>query len=385
MRPIATPEPLERLGVRAGLNCTGTNTKFGGARVWPEVREAMEAVAPVNVDMFELNERAGRRLADLCGAEAGMVTSGASGGMLLQGAACMTGTNVSRVLRLPDTDGMRDEIVIYRGHRIRYDQAWRASGASLVEYGDMRNCEPWQLEEAVSSAKTAAVAYVVGPTLHPVAIPLDEVCRIAGAHHVPVIVDAAAMLPPWANLRRYLEQGADMVVFSGGKGVRGPQGTGILVGRGDLIEAAAANASPNHGIGRSLKVSKEDIVGLLAAVEVLLSRDEEEELGHWSDQCRYIVDALGELPGVMASVEWDGVEWVVPSAVIRLDSSGRGPTREEVVRRLRTGDPPIFIVPSPLPDTLFVKTMNLDDAEVELVTARLLDALAAADDEAQPP
>ena len=374
MSKVATPEILRRLGIRTGLNCSGTRTVSGGALVWPEVREAMDAVTPVNLDLTELNEKAGEHLARLCGAEAGFVSSGAAGGMMLQAAACIAGTDTSKIQRLPDTEGMKNEIVIYRGHRIRYDQAWRKTGAMLVEYGDMRNCDPWQLEEAISP-NTAAVAYVVGPTLHPVALPMDEVCRIAHRHDVPVIVDAAAMLPPRANLRRFVEQGADMVTFSGGKGVRGPQGTGILIGRHDLIEAAVANAAPNHSIGRACKVTKEEIVGLIVAVEVFLQQDEEEEFRHWSEQCKTIVDALAEVPGLHASVEYDGVDWVLPSAVIRMEPEWNGPTVKEAVARLREGDPPIWIGTSPIPGTMFVKTMTLSDDEVELVAGRLSEAL----------
>ena len=369
-----TPEALRRLGVRPGLNCSGTNTRFGGARIWPEVKATMDAVIDLDVDMHELTRKAGQRLAELCGAEAALITSGASGAMTLQAAACIAGTDPARVHSLPDTRGMKAEIPIYKGHRIRYDQAWRKAGAALVEYGDMRDCSAWELEKAISP-ETAAVAYMVGPTLPRAALPLETVCETARGRGLPVIVDAAAMLPPRANLRRYLDQGADMVAFSGGKGLRGPQGSGILLGRADLIEAAIANTSPNHGVGRSGKVAKEEMLGLLTAVEVFLEQDEEAEFARWYRQGRYIADVLAELPGLGATVENDGVEWVIPTAVIQLGPDWKGPSKARIAARLKEGDPPIFIGQAPTPGTLFVKTINLSDADVELVASRLLEAL----------
>lgn len=376
MSALITPEPFERLGLRAGLNCSGTNTRYGGARLWPEARAAMVAVAESEVEMSKLNRQAGEHIARLCGAEAGLVSSGAAGGMVLQAAACMTGTDIEKIHRLPNTNGMKNEIAIYRGHRIRYDQAWRVPGSVFVEYGDMRNCDAWEIEQAITP-NTAAVAYVVGPTLHQVSPPLDEICRIAHRHEVPVIVDAAAMVPPRANLQRYVDEGADMVVYSGGKGIRGPQGTGVLVGRHDLIEAAAANASPNHGIGRSLKVSKEAIVGLVAALEALLATDEEAEFAHWTEQCQRLVSPISEIPGVEASTECDDVEWLVPSAVIKFGPGWTGPPKKEILAELRKGNPPIFAGDNPLPRTMFVKTMNLSDDEVDLVAHRLFDTLTS--------
>jgi L-seryl-tRNA(Ser) seleniumtransferase len=334
----------------------------------------MDAVIDLDVDMHELTRKAGQRLAELCGAEAALITSGASGAMTLQAAACIAGTDPARVHSLPDTRGMKAEIPIYKGHRIRYDQAWRKAGATLVEYGDMRDCSAWELEKAISP-ETAAVAYMVGPTLPRAALPLETVCETARGRGLPVIVDAAAMLPPRANLRRYLDQGADMVAFSGGKGLRGPQGTGILLGRADLIEAAIANTSPNHGVGRSGKVAKEEMLGLLTAVEVFLEQDEEAEFARWYRQGRYIADVLAELPGLRATVENDGMEWVTPTAVVQLGRDWKGPSRAQIAARLKEGDPPIFIGQAPTPGALFVKTINLSDADVELVASRLLEVL----------
>ena len=162
---------------------------------------------------------------------------------MLQAAACIAGSDPVRMRQLPDTEGMKNEIIIQTMHRFPYDQAYRAAGAKLVEISNYLFSHPWELEGAINE-RTAAVAYLCAPFSSRRVIPLDQVCEIAHARDVPVIVDAASMLPPRKNLYRYLRDGADMVVFSGGKGVRGPQGAGILCGRRDLIEAAAANGSP---------------------------------------------------------------------------------------------------------------------------------------------
>ena len=220
----------QRLGVAPIINAASSITRLGGTRTRPETLELMEKAARIMVNMDDLNRAAGREVARLVGAEAGFVCSGAAGGLLLQAAACIAGNDPVKMRQLPNTDGLRNEIVIHTMHRFPYDQAYRAAGAKMVEFGDYLYAHPWQLEGAINE-RTAAVAYLCSPFSSNKVMPLDRVCEIAHAHDLPVIVDAASMLPPRENLYRYLRAGADMVVYSGGKGVRGPQGSGILVGR----------------------------------------------------------------------------------------------------------------------------------------------------------
>jgi L-seryl-tRNA(Ser) seleniumtransferase len=178
----------------------------------------------------------------------------------------MTGDDPARIARLPDTTGMRNEFIIQRMHRFTYDQTFRVAGGVLVDIGLGRRTMAYELEDAITD-KTAAVVYLYSPfTSPPGVLPFETMCDIAHAHGLPIIVDAASMLPPRANLYRHLRLGADLVNFSGGKGIRGPQSTGILVGRQDLIRAAALNNSPNAGVGRPAKTSKEEIVGLVNAL-----------------------------------------------------------------------------------------------------------------------
>ena len=194
-----------------------------------------------------------------------------------QEGAWSAGKEPVKTRKLPETTDRADEISMQNRHRFAYEQDYRAGGGKLVEIGDYRYSHPWELEGAIGK-NTAAVAFLCAPMTNRRAIPLAQVCEIAHARGVPVIVDAASMLPPRENLKKFLAEGADMVAFSGGKGIRGPQGTGILCGRADLIEAAAAHANPAQFLGRPMKVAKEEVVGLVTALNMFLEEDEEAEM-----------------------------------------------------------------------------------------------------------
>ena len=278
--------------------------------------------------------------------------------------------------RLPDTDGLKNEIIIQTCHRFGYDQCYRAAGAKLVEVGDGRRCQPWQMEAAFSE-RTAAVAYLVSSFLTRRALPLEQVCEIAHARGVPVIVDAASMLPPRATLRKFTAKGADMVIYSGGKGVRGPQGTGVLCGRADLVEAAAANASPHPFIGRGMKVAKEEIVGLVTALRLFVDEDEEQETRRYRRVCESVVDALVEIPGLRVSVEHDDYDYDynVPTAVMRFTNEWDGPSQAQVLDRMVKGHPPIYLHSLGGLDQVGVEPTNLDEEELQTVIRRLREVL----------
>ena len=258
---------LNDLGVSAVISASGTVTRYGGSRLRPEIMDAMQKASNTMVNIDDLNIAAGKVIARYTGAEAGLVTSGAAGGLVLQAAAVIAGKDPAKMKKLPDTDGMKNEIIIHKSHRFPYDQCYLSAGAKFVEIGDGRRCNQWELESAFTD-NTAAVAYLFSPFITRRALPFSNVCDVAHELGVPVIVDAASYTPPRANLTKFISDGADMVIYSGGKGVRGPQGTGILCGRKDLIEAAYANASPHQFIGRGMKVAKEEIIGLIRALEI---------------------------------------------------------------------------------------------------------------------
>ena len=243
-----------------------------------------------------------------------------------------------------------------------------------MEVGDYLFNHPWQLEGAINE-RTAAVAYLCAPFTSKRVLPLAQVCEIAHAHGAPVIVDAASMLPPRANLHRYLQDGADMVIFSGGKGVRGPQGTGILCGRADLIAAARANASPAQFLGRPMKVAKEEVVGLVTALAMFVDEDEDAEMAYYRGLAQRVVDSLVEVPNLNVTLEHDGVDYLIPNAVLRLGGDWPGPSAAEVAAALQQGEPPIYLQQLRAPDELMVDPLNLTEAETDVVIRRLRETL----------
>jgi L-seryl-tRNA(Ser) seleniumtransferase len=373
------PAIYRRLGVRPIIHASGTTTRYGGSILRPEALETMREASTTLVNLDELNEAAGAAIARMLGAEAAFVTAGASSGLILQAAACIAGADPAKITRLPDTTGMRNEIVIQRAHRFAYDQAYRVAGGVLVEIGLARRTQPFELEAAIGD-RTAAVAYLVSPfTSPPGVLTLEQVIAVAHKRGVPVIVDAASMLPPRENLTKFLRLGADLVSFSGGKGIRGPQSTGILAGRRDLVRAVALNASPNQALGRAAKTSKEEICGLVTALECFMAEDEKTEMKRYTDVCAAIVEALGEIPGLRAVVEQDPVNRVLPHAVIYFTPEWVGPSGHAVQVALAQGEPHIYVQQGAHQggyfDEIAIDPINLQPGDEAIIAARLREEL----------
>jgi L-seryl-tRNA(Ser) seleniumtransferase len=375
--PTAKPIPdvYQQLGVTPIIHGAGTTTRYSGSLMRPETIDAMRQAAQTLVNIDELNIAAGEAIARMLGAEAALVTGGAAAGLVLQAAACIAGDDPAKIARLPDSSGMKNEIIIQRAHRFMYDQALRIGGAVLVEIGIGRRTAPFELEHAITD-KTAAVFYLHSPfTSLPGTLPLPAICDIAHAHGVPVIVDAASMLPPRQHLFIHLQQGADLVNFSGGKGIRGPQSTGMLIGRRDLIYAASLNSSPNQGVGRPSKTSKEEIVGLVKALELFLAEDEDVEMNRYREVCTHIVDAVRDVPGIRAVVEHDAVNRVVPHAVIYFAPDWSGPAGEAIREALAAGTPHIYVQQGVQQggyfDEIAVDPINLQPGDEDILAQRL--------------
>lgn len=368
---------FQRMGLTPVINAGGTNTKHSGSRMRPEVIQAIEESSSVFLNIDELLMRAGEMIAQTIGVEAAFVTSGAAGGLVLQSAAVLTGTDVARIQSLPITDWFPNELIIQRQHRFHYDHAYLMTGAQFVEVGKGRHCYPEEVEAAITS-DTAGIIHLVSPFTGSGDIPLPVLAEIAHRHDLPVICDAASMLPPRENLTRYLDEGADIVSFSGGKGIRGPQSTGILIGRADLIEAARLNAAPNQAIGRPMKVSKEEIVGLVAAIETFVSEDQDAETKRFRRQCEMVVDQITEIPGIRAQVEHDDKDHPIPHAVIYFERDWRGPDGEEIHRRLMTRSPRVYISPLGFKGEIYMDPINLQDGEIEIVAEAIRDELLKA-------
>ena len=334
-------EIFDDLGLTRVINGRSWVTILGGSRMPSEVQAAMVEAADTFIDYNELQIRAGKRIAIHTGAEAGLIVAGAAAGLLVQAAACIAGSDPDRILQLPDTTGMKNEILIYPNHITGYAICYKGAGAKLKEWGTDEGKLSDQLDASIND-NTAAVAYVFGPTLH-CDLPLPEVVNIAHSKNVPVIVDAAAMLPPVSNLTKYIDEGADMVTFSGGKGVRGPQSTGILAGRTDLVEAARLNMSPHASVGRAAKVAKEEIAGLLAALQRFVSIDHEEEWSTWRKWSEIIINAVDGFEGIQAVIEDGNPNRQGPTAVLYFKETWNGPQPVDIQSRLTEGSPSIHV------------------------------------------
>jgi D-glucosaminate-6-phosphate ammonia-lyase len=390
----------DELGLRTVINASGTLTRLGGSRMAPEVLAAMAEAAASFVPIDELQARAGEIIAEITGAESGYVVTGAAAGLSLGVAACVAGLDVGAMDRLPDTTGMRNEVVVQRGHRNAYDHAIRAAGVRMVEVGYLGypgagGTYPWQIAEAITE-RTAAVACPILDT--PGAVSLPEVARIAHERGVPVIVDAAAELPPRANLRRFIEEGADLVVFSGGKAIGGPQASGILAGRADLIASVALQHQdmdvrpetwskrgllgegrlagvPHQGFGRSMKVGREEIVGLLVALRRFVSGSDEDDLEQMQRRLDPIEDALRDIPAIQVSRHVPARK-PVPSLRIELAGDCAGDRAYVVVNRLLEGEPSIAIDQSHAEHgRLSVNPQSVTAAEAEVIARRLREGL----------
>jgi L-seryl-tRNA(Ser) seleniumtransferase len=361
----------DSIGVRPLINAATTFTAIGGSLMPGEVLDAMRAAAGAFVDMHELHEQAGAELARLTRNQAAYVTSGCAAAIVLSILGCRTRGEPRRMAALPDDPDLPDEVVIHTAHRIPYDPAVRLAGARIRNVGDVLQTFDWQLDGAITE-RTAAVFWVAGSHLPSGALPLTEVVRIAHGRGVPVIVDAAAQLPPPENLWNFTRAaGADIALFSGGKALRGPQASGLMVGRADLIAAARANGAPHQRLARAMKVGKEEVAGLVAAVRRYLALDHAALLAGWARDCADWADQINSVAGVTAVVDpLNEAGQPVPRVRVVLDAQARRPSLE-VVASLRHGQPAIVVLPGQDSD-FYIGADLLEPGEAEVVISRVL-------------
>ncbi|MBA7672681.1 D-glucosaminate-6-phosphate ammonia lyase [subsurface metagenome] len=347
-------------------------------------RDLFDLYVDSSVPIVELNRRVGEYVASVTGAEAGMITCGAAAGIVLATAACMTGTDAGLMSRLPDSAGMKNEIVTQVAHMGGYVHNHTTAGAALVPVGTTTSCSSDKLRHAITP-RTAAVAFLIGPGVYQSVLSLPEVAAIAHDEGVPVIVDAAAMVPPRDNFHRIIREGADLVTVSGGKCIRGPQATGLLFGRRDLVEAALLNASPHDRIGRPLKVAREEIIGLATALQLFMETDEEAEFARETETARLIADSLADIPGIRTSVEDADFSCIPPGwyyrlepyALLRFERNRPGRSPSEVSAALAAGDPPIYAPRDRLTNGIPLNPFNLLDDEVDTLLRRVREELTA--------
>jgi L-seryl-tRNA(Ser) seleniumtransferase len=366
----------DELGVRPLINASATLTRLGGSIMPREVVEAMVDASRHFVNLDELQRRVGERIAELTQNEAAYVSSGAAAGIVLATAACITRGDPAAMAQLPDTTGLKNEVIIHKSHRNGYDFAVRQVGVKIVEIGSAVHTEPWELERAIND-KTAAIFWFQGGMTGRGDLPLEKVIEIANRFDVPVVVDAAAQVPPVENLWRFTQMGAALAIFSGGKDLRGPQSSGLVLGRKDLIEACRVNGNPNQGIGRPMKVGKEEIVGLLTAVKLYLKMDHEARASQDEEVVAGWCSELNRIPGVYAERSFPNeAGQPLPRAKVTIDAARASCNRDQVVKELETGAPAILVSQAGA-DGIYLNPMTLADGEEQIVLDRLKAILLA--------
>ena len=382
----------EELGVRTVINAIGTFTRLSGTLMPEEVVRAMVGASKHFVCIEDLQYRASQIIADITGAEAGYVTSGAQASLVLSIAACITGLDPEKMDRMPHTDGMPNQVIIDRAQRTHYDHAIEVAGGHLVEVGSNAPCTPAELEAAINE-QTAAIL-----NLPHAGISLADTVAVARKHNIPVVVDGAGRLDNPANLQNFIAQGADLVVFSGGKYIRGPQASGFVCGRRDLIAAIAWQHldmdavqevwtaprellgvermpfMPRQGIGRGYKAGKEEIVGLVTALKLFVARDHAAVVARCTNQVNTIVSALADVPHLTAEVVPQSETGnAFPFARITIDQAALGMNGYDFILALKNGEPSIHPLERELDQgAVVLHPFGLQPGDDELIAERVL-------------
>lgn len=363
----------ERLGVKKLINAAGTYTIVGGSRMSQETLDAMQSAAKNFVDIRELQEKVHKRLAEITNNEAAFVVTGAAAGLYTLAAACVALKLGRPFIYLSQEDINGCEIIVHRAHRNPYDWSLRQLGIKLVEIGYPNMIQPTSvrdLEEAVNG-NTVAVFYTEmkqGWTAEG-ALDLESTLAVAKKYNIPVVVDGAAQLPPVENLWKFNKMGAAATIFSGGKDLSGPQASGLITGQKKLLDIAKETGFPNYGIGRMLKVGREEMVGLLTAVEQYVSMDHQARKEWCEKQIELLKDAFKDYQDVKVVRSYPNeAGQPIPQAVVRCAS--KDGNSSEIINKLRSGTPGIFAMPAGK-NGIFVNPMTLKAGETEVIVERL--------------
>ena len=327
----------QQLGIRPVINCMGAWTVIGASKQWPELHAPMAEASSQFVFLEELQEKIGERLSKLIGSEAAMVTTGAAGSITLGACASLTGADEEKIRRLPNLTGMKSEVLIQKRHRNNFDHAIRNTGVKLIEVESKE-----QLLSAISD-RTAMLYYLGGAgTPQEMVVPLEECIAIGRKAGFPVLVDAANLLPSWDNVQKLTPIGVDLICISGGKHMRGPQCSGILAGRKDLIRAALLNSSPHEdALGRPMKVGREEMIGVWLAAEKYSKLDFDAFNRQCVEQAEYLIRELRKIPGLDLGYTPDVKTHRVQRVLVQWDEQRMGLTTSEFERKLLEGEPRI--------------------------------------------
>ena len=388
------------------INAAGEKTWLGGSQMPPEVLAAIKEASESYATIQDVEAGASELISEITGSEAGYVSSGAAAGITLATAACITGMDVEKMNELPDTEGTSAEVVIPKSHRNSYDHAVRAAGAQLIEAGlddvnagsGTRSVESWEVEAKIGP-DTVAIHALAKSDNHDF---LRELVEISQSHEVPFILDAAAQLPPKKNLQLFVSMGVDVVVFSGGKAIRGPQGTGIICGTEEIVQSIALQhldmdvlfdlwepprnliskeelpGLPRHGIGRGFKLGKEEIVGVMKALQLYVDRDEEKELARLGKIVERVAEEADQVRGLEAWHLGSEATGRVPVAEIRVDPDETGIDAFSLIHKLRKGKPPIYVRSERAEEGMLVVNPScLKEEEIEILGKRLQELITA--------
>ena len=388
----------DELGVTPVLNARGNQTLLGGNTVSASVRAAMEEAEEYYVDMADLADAVGERIADMLGVEAALVTSGAAAALAVGAAACMTGNNEEKVERIPDTTGMPNEFIIQKLGRQRYDRSMTIPGGRMVEVGDEEETRPEQIEEAIGPS-TAAIHHTASYDDHPGVLPLAEVIRIGHARDIPIIVDAAGQVYPTENMSKYVKMGADLVAY-GAKYFGAVNSSGILTGRKELVDAARSNsfigfeANRARSFSRPMKLDRQEIVAVYAALRDWLTMNHEDRFASYDARMDILRAGLRGVDGVEAvdpeqwpyrrsdgAFSFEGAPLFNAQApyeelMIRVDPAKAGKSASEIVAELDAGNPSIKLRQhEPDGDYFNIRMSTLKEGAEKLVAERIRDAL----------
>ena len=363
----------EKLGVHRYINAHDTYTVYGGSRMNAETIAAMVEAADSFVDMYELQVRLGEKIAEMTNNEAAYVANSATGAMMLAAAAILCRGDMYLYSQLPDVSQIpRNEIIIIRSQKNAYVASVAASGARIVEVGDADETLDWMLEGAIND-RTAAIFYFPNLLYERASMPLEKVVEIAKRNNIPVVADAASQLPPKENLWKYTQMGVDLAIFSGGKSICGPQASGLILGRKELIDFCIRFGAPVHGICRSCKGSRESMIGLLVALQQYLSMDHQKHWQELSKKTNRLVDIINSTKLLQGfRVEYGPVGQTVPRAFGRLPSSFSGHELFEAMK-----NEGVFVGFDKVQKCMFLNPLNLTDEEIDIVETALLKCVAA--------
>jgi uncharacterized pyridoxal phosphate-dependent enzyme len=368
--PLIKRDYFEELGVRTFINAAGTYTALTASLMPKEVVESIQYATHHFVSLDELQEKVGARIATMLRCEDALVSAGAFSAIVYGTAAAMAGKDPKKIAALPDNlTGIKNEVIIQKAHRVGYDRAVRNCGAKLVEVETVE-----ELENAINE-KTAMLLFI-NFSNNEGNIKDKEFVALGKKHQIPTFNDCAADVPPVENLWKYTEMGFDMVAFSGGKGIKGPQSAGLLLGRKDLIEAARLNMPPRANLGRGMKVNKEEVLGMMVALELYLAKDHDKEWQYWESQNAHIQKSIEDIPGISTEIFVPEIANHIPSLRILFDRSKTKHSPKEIKEALKNGQPSIEVAGAS-EDTLNITVWMLNKGEEKLVAKKLSEALRA--------